>query len=125
MLGELELLAQVRCQLLVLCRSPDVPLTIFPGSSPALMKLMVNFVSLDFWQVVTALQMLSAMVLSNWSRLQQYRPSPRAFGQQLNMCSRDPFFWQRVHYGDLAKPQQYTVGQMGWGEHCRQPGPGT
>lgn len=78
------------------------------------MKLIVCFVGFDLRQLVMALLMISAMVLSIYSCRQWYSPSPRAFGKQLKMCSRVPFLCQREHAGVSTKPKQLDRLRKTW-----------
>ncbi len=59
-------------------------------------------------------QIVSATARRTWSWCQRYRPSPKAFGQQLRMCSKDPLFWQSWQAGDwdLIGPEESTQDSM-------------
>ena len=66
--------------------------------SPAFMKL-ICFNFFPGWWLLALIALVTsfAITLSAWSWCQQYRPSPKAFGQLLRICCKDPFLahsWQ-------------------------------
>ena len=58
-------------------------------------------------------QMVSATARSTWLWRQRYLPSPKAFEQQLRMCSRDPLFWQSWQAGESTRPQVNRLAGLG------------
>ena len=66
--------------------------------SPAFMKL-ICFNFFPGWWLLALIALVTsiAITLSAWSWRRRYRPSPKAFGQLLRICCKDPFLahsWQ-------------------------------
>ncbi len=93
-----------RCQSLALARSPPGERGCCWAFSPALTKEMVCLEGCWLLLLWIAAVIVSAKALRTWSWRQRYRPSPKAFGQQLRICSSVPLLWHSWHAGESTKP---------------------
>ena len=90
--------------------------------SPALMNVMFGLPGGWYLLCWIPVQMMSATAFSTWSWCCLYLLSPRAFGQQLKMCSRDPLARHSGHAGVSASPLQrkfYGLGRTSYTEWIR------
>ncbi len=113
-----------RCQSLALARSPPGERGCCCVFSPALTKKIVCLEGCWLLLLWIAVMIESAKALRTWSWRQQYRPSPKAFGQQLRICSSVPLLWHSWHAGESTKPQRCRLDGLGrrsytwWGTWC-------